>query len=326
MDEHREQPGEREPASVSDETIRLFLLCRLSEDERPGFEERLFIDDGLEERVRLAECEIADDFASGRLSKEERELFNKNFISTAERKQKLEVSQTLRDYSASHPTNKKKFAESENNPSRREKILRLFGFNRPALSFAFSFGVLVLLIGVVWFVIRSARQSDETAIAGHQTSPSPTPQISLPQFATTPTPLPVPTTSPTPAPKATPSTVEPSQVPQFATAVLMPGALRDGGNTARISLPEGERDILRLQLTLESNEPGTYRAELLTAEGQMVSSAGKLKASNPNAAARIIFDVPARRLKAGDYQVKLSRENGGQLESAGRYYFRALQK
>jgi hypothetical protein len=324
MDEQREQLGKRESASVSDETIRLFLLCRLNEDERNGFEERLLLDDELEERVRLTECEIADDYAFGRLSAEEREIFTRKFLVTAERKQKLEVSQALRHYSSSHTVNKKNLAELENNPTWRERISGFFGLNRPALAFAIAFGALVLIIGIVWWITRSARERDEPAIVRQDTLPTQKPQTS-PPTAPTPTPVPGLTTAPSPAQKTTPPPVEPAPAALVATAVLMPGALRDGGEMARITLPEGERDIVRLQLTLESNEAGTYRAELLTAEGQPISIAGKLKASHTNGAARVVFDVPARRLKAGDYQVRLSRQTGGQLESVGRYYFRALQ-
>ena len=326
MDEQKEQLGKHESASVSDETIRLFLLGSLSEDERTKFDERLFVDDELEERVRLAECEIADDYAAERLSAQERELFNEKFMRTAERKQKLAVSQALRNYSSSHTAYKKNVAEIENTPSRRGKFLSLFGFNRPALAFAVSFGALVLLVGLVWLITRNSRDENESAIVRQETAPTPSPQIS-PQSATTPTPDPDSTTSPTPTPKATPSPVEPTQTPLIATAVLMPGALRDGGNMPRLTLPKGGRDIVRLQLTLESNEVGTYRAELLTAEGQPVSIAGKLKVSNTNEAAKVIFDVPARLLKVGDYQVKLSRRAASRaIEGVGLYYFRALQK
>lgn len=326
MDEQREQLGKHESASVSDETIRLFLLGRLNENERSSFDERLFVDDELEERVRLAECEIVDDYAAERLSAQERELFNERFMRTAERKQKLAVSQALRNYSSSHAAYKKNVAEIENTPPRRGKFLSLFGFNRPALAFAASFGALALLVGIVWFITRNARDRNEPAIVRQETLPTPTPQISTPSV-TTPTPSPDITASPTPAPKITPPPVEPTQAPLIATAVLMPGALRDGGNMARITLPKGGRDLVRLQLTLESNEPGTYRAELLTAESQPISIAGKLKASNTNGAAKVIFDIPARLLKIGDYQVKLSRRAaGGSIEGVGLYYFRALQK
>ena len=56
----------------SDETIRRFLLGGLSASERPLFEQRLITDDDLDARVRLAELELADDYAFERLSAPER--------------------------------------------------------------------------------------------------------------------------------------------------------------------------------------------------------------------------------------------------------------
>jgi hypothetical protein len=105
---------------------------------------------------------------------------------------------------------------------------------------------------------------------------------------------------------------------------LSPGALRDGGEMARLTLPRGARAVLRLQLALESDEPGTYEAALLTAEGLRVSGARGLKARRSGPDVVVSFDVPARLLRAADYQVKLSRRTGGRTESAGLYYFRAL--
>ena len=51
---------ERSP-EFSDEAIRRFLLGRLSASEQPAFERRLFSEDGLDARVRLAELDLADD-------------------------------------------------------------------------------------------------------------------------------------------------------------------------------------------------------------------------------------------------------------------------
>jgi hypothetical protein len=60
--------------------------------------------------------------------------------------------------------------------------------------------------------------------------------------------------------------------------------------------------------------------ELLTSSGQSVFTAQSLKPVDPEGR-RIEFDVPARVLKAGDYQVRLSVGDGSR-EGAARYYFR----
>ena len=67
MDERQSNSGGG-AAVISDGMIRGFLLCRLGEGTRARFEERLFTDDELERRVRLAEFELTDDYVFGRLS------------------------------------------------------------------------------------------------------------------------------------------------------------------------------------------------------------------------------------------------------------------
>ena len=92
----------------------------------------------------------------------------------------------------------------------------------------------------------------------------------------------------------------------------------------RVTLPKDASAVVRLMLRLESDTQGTYTAELLTAEGRAVSAARELASRRMGQDAVVIFDVRARPLRAGDYQVKLARRTGGQTEGAGRYYFRVL--
>src|SRR6267378_600781 len=120
------------PPEFSDETIRSFLLGRLSAVEQPLFEQCLFIDDGLDARVRLAEFDLADDYAYGRLNTSDRKLFEQNFLVTFNRQQKLQVSEVLRDrFSAT--------ATASRSASYRvtESLKYLFGLDRPARRIAF---------------------------------------------------------------------------------------------------------------------------------------------------------------------------------------------
>jgi hypothetical protein len=310
MSEQTKQSGNND-SSFSDETIRFFLLSMLKDDEQKRLEVRLLTDDELEERVRLLELELTDDYALGRLSEKERESFEKFFLVTDERRQKFKVSKALQNYAAAQTASKKNaLTETNAELSLREKILDLFSFNRPAFVFATSFALLILFVGIVWFATKNLREQSEPIIA-EKTTPTPKPS---PQTQTSPTPET--TASPKPSPKTIQTPQEPSMPATIASFVLLPGAMRDGGEMARIKIPAGERDVVRLQLTLESDEKGIYHAELLTAEGMPVLATNK-----KNTNGKVVFDIPARLLKVGDYQIKLSR-NG---ESVGRYYFRALK-
>ena len=199
--------------------------------------------------------------------------------------------------------------------------MSLFGLNRPALIFAVSAAALILFAAAVWFAANNLRgEAGPPAVARRETQPAPTPQASERDEAPT---APEATTSPNPTPITAPKPAAPSLPATVLRVPLAPGALRDGGEMARITPPRGGRAVLRLQLTLESDETGTYEAELLTAEGLHVSGARNLKARRSGSSVVLNFDVPARLLHPGDYQVKLDRRTGGQTESVGRYYFRA---
>lgn len=321
MSEEDQDFSDRGSDFFSDETIRLFLLGRLRADERARFEERLLLDDEMERRVRRVEYELADDYAFGRLTMDERGPFTQNFLVTEERQQKLAVSQVLRKELSQQPGSTN--VAQTRIMSRLRGTSGLFGFGRvgrPALSFALAFVALLIFGGLVWLVMKSPRSKTQPAVTRRQPVPTGTRE-----YAHAPSLTPETTGTPTPVPQTTETSGEPDLSPLIATFVL-PKAQRAGGETIRITIPPGANDIVRLELSLESAEAATYRAELFTAEGQSITVGPEVRVSSSNLQAKVVLDVPARLLKVGDYQIKLSRTAGGSVQDVGRYYFRALEK
>ena len=107
----------------------------------------------------------------------------------------------------------------------------------------------------------------------------------------------------------------------IVSVALLPAASWPGDATAWIDLPKGEQDIVRLLLALKPDQSGPYQAELLTGDGQSLFSAASINSAD-NGSAQVEFDVPARLLKPGKYQIKLTRDNAGAKESVVSYYFR----
>ena len=309
MADSTEQFDKENSPEFPDEAIRRFLFGGLNAAEQLKFEEALFADERLETRVRLAECELADDYAFGRLSPAERELFEKRFLVSTARQHKLNVSSALRDRFASA------VATAAPSPGMTigERLQRLLGLNQPSRRFALSVVILILLIGMVWSVLHEPHIRNK--------------------FFTRRRPVPVATpntdqqeahhaikASPTPPQEASPSPPEPQRPALVPGAVvLVPENRYDRERISQVTLASGARD-LHLQLEFKGNKPQTYRAELLTIPGQSVFFEGSLK---PSAGGTTIdFDVPVRFLKAGDYQVKLSRVTDGIEEGVASYYFR----
>ncbi|HKP37292.1 MAG TPA: hypothetical protein VJT71_10565 [Pyrinomonadaceae bacterium] len=293
---------------VSDETLRQYLLCRLAESERANIDQLLLADNAFAERVEVAESQLIDEYASGELDPREQELFMSRFMTTDERRQKLRLSSALRQY-AQPPSP----VVQETRSTWWAAFSEFFSFT-PATGWATvgSFALLLLVLGLAWW-LTTRTSHIEPPVAKQQATPAVSP---LPE--TSPAPI---AQASQPEDQPTPETAAPATVASF---VLLPGALRSGGEMTRVVVPGGERDIVRLNLVLEADGEGTYQAELATAEGQKVMVRSGLKAVR-NGHNKIILTVPARLLHTRDYQIKLARQKSdGQPEPAGRYYFRAL--
>lgn len=309
--DNQKPAGEGEP--ISDEKLRLYLLGTLNGDDRLKVDERLLADDELAERLALVESVLTDHYAAGKLDPAERELFESKFLVTDDRKQNLRLSAALSDYADTQASTVIPLPERS---SWSEKLAGLFALNSPrAWAVAGSFAALLLLVGVTWFILKRPQESKPLIAKNEPTtvnSSEVVPQTGSPQ------------SQPSPAPNASPS---PETVPAtVASFVLMPGALRSGGDMTRIAVPGGERDIVRLSLVVETPSEGTYQAELVTAEGQKVLVRPNLKITR-NGHAKIILTVPARLLHTRDYQIKLTQQKpDGPSESVGRYYFRAQEE
>ena len=313
MADNTEQLDKEKSPELSDEAIRRFLFGRLSAAEQTAFEERLFDDDALETQVRRAECELTDDYAFERLSPSERELFEQRFLVSTGRQQQLSVSKALREHFAIASTVS---SRSQAVPSIGERLQRLFGPKQPSWRLAFGLVILSILVGAIWMVVRKPALRQQLITQGEklipkrrparQTAPPTDQQKSNHPVKALPTPLPEEIPSPPPA------IVE--------TMVLAPQNAYDRDQIPSVKLPRAEPDVLRLQLTIGTNQSGTYRADLSTISGESVLVDQSLKA--PAAGDSLVLEVSARVLKAGDYQVKLRRVADGTQADVATYYFR----
>ena len=311
MADNKDQIHDGVPGEFSDETIRRFLLGGLSASEQPLFEQRLFTEDGLDARVRLAEFDLADDYALERLSAPERNLFEERFLLTSDRRQKLQVSKVLRDrFSPINAT-----AKRSEKKTVADSLKDLFGFGRPVWRFAFGVLILVILLGTAWLVVKEPRLARQIA---NRINPRRSAPANAPREVNHPANTSTPEHQTTPSPMREHDQTASSLI--AASIMLIPEVSPDSSKMLSVNLPKGEREIVRLQLVLKPDQSGSYRAELVAIEGSSVFSADTLKTNDSHAG--IDFDVPARLLKTGNYQVRLSRVDRGSKGIVASYYFR----
>jgi anti-sigma factor RsiW len=297
MTDNKTQFGPNGSSEFSDDAIRRFLLGQLNATEQSVFEERLFRDDELEARVRLAEIHLADDFAYERLSRPDKERVRQNFLLSADRNQTLAVSQALRHQfdSVARPQ-----------AAGAQKFKTLFDFSQPAWRYALAALLLLLVFATVWRGIKEPRLVERII-----------PKPAVPKPATQ-------TPQETHHPASSSSPVHVEQMPAMpaheaiALSVLLdPKTTSD--NPTIVNPPRNGIGVVRFQLRLEKNQPGPYRAELLGANGDSTFSADSLE---PQDGLKINFDIPVRELKTGDHQIKLSRVAKAPTERIATYHFR----
>ena len=77
--------------------IRKYLLCELIDDELEDFEARLRGDDRFFEQVALAEDDLIDECAWEEMPEEERGKFERAFLNTGERRERVILAMALRE-------------------------------------------------------------------------------------------------------------------------------------------------------------------------------------------------------------------------------------
>jgi hypothetical protein len=83
---------------IDQSTIRQYLLGQLTPELQQTVEERLLIEDDLLEELEVDEDELIDEYLTQKLNAEERDCFERHFMATAEREQKLRFARTLKRY------------------------------------------------------------------------------------------------------------------------------------------------------------------------------------------------------------------------------------
>jgi hypothetical protein len=283
----------------SDETIRRFLLGGLSATEQTVFEQSLFADSELEDRVHLAELELSDDYAADRLSQPEREIFEAGFLLTADRQQQLRVSKALQ----------RKLSDRRSpgvDQSIWGSLINAFDLRAHPWRYAFAALILMLLLGTALLV-----KKEGSRIAGLPGTPKP----AAPKPTGTATPIVLHHSSNSPAPSHA------EQSPALPLHEGLTPSVVLNSNTPLNSSPviRTSGDVVTLELRLDQPLGDFYDVNVMTTAGESVFVTNAIKRTE---AETLGFDVPVSAIEPGDFQIALVRVEGESKQSAGTYYFR----
>ncbi|MCI0486465.1 MAG: hypothetical protein L0229_07675 [Blastocatellia bacterium] len=339
---------------ADEKLIVRYLLGDMKEEERTRVEERFFEDDEFYAQMTALQEELIDDYVHGDLAARERDLFEKHFLSSPKRRERVEFAATLARALPEPQLEEKSlpFEEEQAAPVKEsfwwQSALLFLRPQRHAFALAGSVAMLLFLSGVIWLAIENRRLGAQLERARNQ-------QTELSKRSET---------------KQTEfeqkerereqeianlrsqsddlnkrlqeergrveelerqAASESRSSNSFVAFALLPG-LRGSGNEPgdepeRLVIPP-ETSSVRLQLELHKEEDyRSYRAELRTAGGNQVWSQGLLEAARTGEAQVVLLTIPARALSLGEYEVTLAGVDGkGNREVVGYYYFIALKR
>lgn len=347
---------------LDEATVRQYLLDELAPDERARLEERLMTEDVLFARlVELEEAqedELIDQYVHGELSADECERFERVFLSTTERREKLNLARELKSYATSEAfqARHKQKGKKKKGPG-FSSFLAFFRFQSPLVGFSLSLALLLAVVGGFLLFSRARRLESELSRvrAERPTPPPPTPtseqslrdelarlrarneeleaglrlsdeeRSRLNQELAA---IKARGQEVKEPPASTPPTSQ--QTPVLSLFLpLVSSRSPEPGQDKQLALPAGPARV-RLLLDLDIVDPNDYkkyRVILKSRDGKEVwrdNSPRLEKSSDQN---RIVVSPPTRLLKTGEYLVELSGiPDNGLRSPIGRYSFRITKR
>jgi hypothetical protein len=266
--------------------LRRYVLGASTEEESAAIERDYFEDVEIVNDVRAAEDDLVDDYVSDELAAEERERFERHYLSTPCHRRRVAVARALRTAASA--------AAGEPRPH----VMRSW----PVAGLAAA--LVILVVGGVW-MLRPGPQAGTRSVQGPPPAVAPAPPQPRREDAPTP-------------PPAGPVRVVASLSPILVRGGDQPASLTIAAGTDLVRLHlQGETTDRRLQRA---------RAIVRTVAGHEIwtGPATPVVRSTPKAFAYI--DIPADRLRPDDYIIELLQRDAGRREvEINRYFFRVRE-
>ncbi len=344
--------------------INRYLLGELSDDELAQVEERYFADEDFFEDILEAENSLVDSYARGNLSAAEHGRFERQFLTTPQRRQKVKFAQSLKkavadSQSAAAATNATTARQEPRaivyqETSWWQSLAGIFKIQGPAL--ALGMGAVLLMFFGIWQISELGRSNSDLAkqilLTNDQQSNIDENVRTTNEAADTNTSPQKPVNTQTeqqssgvksrnekqtgeriarpekqidnPNAGSEKSNPPPQRQPVVATTLLIPGLLRSEGKRIQIAI-SAKANQIPLQLSLEENEYSRYRVTIENPDGEEIWSGRVRKAKKGDKT--VPFLVPAKPLSKGDYRLILKGETAeGEAETISEYPFSVIKK
>ncbi len=311
-----------------------FLLGKVADAQRSEIEIDFFQSASSFENILIAENALTDAYVAGRLSSDDRRLYEQRLLINPNQRERAAFAKTLIKYASSLPV------ETTVEPPRSNWAITLVRYlsGQPLASYSLGAAVFLILAGgALWWTSNNlvpandelaknvTQPTSETSMPVPGNEPevrtllenrnegvSPTETNSEPERGSRPV-------KDRPSRQAKPAeSITSSRM--ISTIILSLGSTRDAGTAKAYILPR-RASAVRLQIPLDSDGYPNYFAVVETVDGQQVWS-GKLPQRRSKDARNVSVSVPGARLRSGDYIVTLKGSAiGKSYETIGEYSF-----
>jgi len=276
------------PAEQMNETLLVkYLLGDLPEDRQVEVEDRAFADQEFLDALEATEADLIDAWVRGELSPSERRAFERRFLTSPQRRNKVEFARALA----------KVTSESKHVEAPQKTFWRWpFGMQwSPALQWAAGLAFLFCIAATTRFAIENAAMRSRMSVL----------EARLDQQ------------------QHHRST---AAAPGIASLVLLPGLSRSETRIPQLSLDPAAQ-IVRIEVRLEARDDyARFRAELRTRRGDEVLTFANLPRRETADGYAVLVEAPVSVLPPGQYELELKGFKGNSAEDVGFYYFNIDQR
>ena len=318
--------------------IRRYLLGEIAEQDRNPIEARLLTDPQYFNQLVRVEDELTDQYVRCELSQHERDMFESHFMNAPERREDVAFTLALHRYVSSEVIGKPVTGGAR---AWTSFLTELSPRWRVARNASLACVALFLTVAAPWLLLETARLQRRLAEVGAERAESRrleqelmrqldeqrsrgedlARQLEISRSRLAQLDREIAALS-----KAAGSVQTEAGVVSLA---LFPGLGRDSADAAQtktVILSPGAR---RLRLELGTDHPGftSYRAEALTAEGDLVWSRDALRERSTKIGKAVVITLPVALLTRKAYLITLSGAVAGDTyERIGSYYFDVIRK
>lgn len=307
-----------------------FLLGKLTEEEQANIEKDFFQNTSSFENILIAENSLTDAYVSGRLSPEDRFLFERRLLINPRQQQRLAFAETLVRYASSRPI--EDLDPSTTGSTWSTAFARLF-FVRPLLSYSFAASIVLIAIAAVWLTSTDSRllTGESLAAANMPAEPEIKGPLSKAQTGDSESAKEVdsslrgkPDNDDRPAKLGPP--LPRTDMPRrretstIISTIVLPLGLTRSTESAKVFVVPEKTGLVNLRLKFENADFSSYFVVVETVDGQQVWKGKVIKSRELGNT--VTLTVPAKLLSKGDYIIALKGlTKAGAFESVGDYSF-----